>query len=161
MSDLYDADIESWSERQAELLRRVAAGERVNDQVDWRNVIDEVESAGRSERRSCESLLIQAFRHRLKIMAWPDSPEVPHWQEEVTIFQMDAARAFQEAMRGRPAGYLAVPGRLRHVMAGPADGAPPRVTRSGTRSRRMDRTGSGQPHGCAFPQSRDGGQWCG
>jgi hypothetical protein len=31
MSDLYDADIVVWSEAQAALLRRLAAGERVND----------------------------------------------------------------------------------------------------------------------------------
>ena len=36
----YDTDILIWSERQAALLRRVAAGERVNDQVDWENVIE-------------------------------------------------------------------------------------------------------------------------
>jgi hypothetical protein len=35
MSD-YDTDLLLWSERQAALLRRAAAGEQVNDQVDWR-----------------------------------------------------------------------------------------------------------------------------
>ncbi len=49
MNDLYEEDILTWSERQAELLRRLAAGERVNDQVDWQNVVEEVESVGRSE----------------------------------------------------------------------------------------------------------------
>ena len=58
MSDLYDEDVVTWSEQQAALLRRVAAGERVNDQVDWINIIDEVESlAGRkhvpAHPRSC------------------------------------------------------------------------------------------------------------
>lgn len=42
----YEADILLWSEHQAELLRRLAAGERVNDQVDWKNLIEEVESVG-------------------------------------------------------------------------------------------------------------------
>ena len=36
-------DILAWSKRQADLLRRVAAGERVNDQVDWGNVAEEIE----------------------------------------------------------------------------------------------------------------------
>jgi hypothetical protein len=31
MSDLYDTDVVAWSERQADLLRRMAGGERVND----------------------------------------------------------------------------------------------------------------------------------
>jgi hypothetical protein len=69
--------------------------------VDWQNVVEEVESVGRSELHRTESLLTQALRHRLKIMAWPNSPEVPHWQEAATLFQMDAARAFQESMRQR------------------------------------------------------------
>src|SRR6478736_600932 len=45
----YDTDILRGSERQAEPLRRVATGERVNDQVDWENVIDEVESVGNEQ----------------------------------------------------------------------------------------------------------------
>ena len=39
--DLYDDDILWWSEQQAELLRRVVAGERVNDQL-----VEEIESGG-------------------------------------------------------------------------------------------------------------------
>ena len=60
MSDLYDTDILTWSARQADLLRRVAAGERVNDQVDWTNVIEEVESVGQSQVDAVESLWTQA-----------------------------------------------------------------------------------------------------
>ena len=45
MSDLYDTDLVIWSERQAELLRRMAAGERVNDQIDWENVAEEIVQA--------------------------------------------------------------------------------------------------------------------
>jgi hypothetical protein len=124
MSDLYDEDILSWSERQAELLRRLAAGERVNDQVDWENVVEEVESVGRSELHRAESLLTQALRHRLKIMAWPSSPEVPHWQEEATLFQMDAARAFQESMRQRLDVAL-IYRRARHRFPQQIDRQPP------------------------------------
>ncbi|MDQ2804676.1 MAG: DUF29 domain-containing protein, partial [Pseudomonadota bacterium] len=41
MSDIYDADILSWSEQQAALLRQVAAGERVNEaDLDWLNIIE-------------------------------------------------------------------------------------------------------------------------
>jgi hypothetical protein len=124
MSDLYDDDILTWSERQAELLRRLAAGERVNDQVDWENVVEEVESVGRSELHRTESLLTQALRHRLKIMAWPNSPEVPHWQEEATLFQMDAARAFQESMRQR-LDLALIYRRARHRFPPQIDGQAP------------------------------------
>jgi len=42
-SDLYGEDIHLWSERQGELLRRLAAGEAVSDQVDWPHVVEEIE----------------------------------------------------------------------------------------------------------------------
>lgn len=125
MSDLYEEDILTWSERQADLLRRLAAGERVNDQVDWENVVEEVESVGRSELHRTESLLTQALRYRLKIMAWPDSREVPHWQEEVTLFQIDAARAFQESMRRR-LDLALIYRRALHRFPQQIDGQPPR-----------------------------------
>ena len=78
MSD-YDDDILLWSERQAELLRRMAAGERVNNQVDWENVAEEIESVGRTERRACESHLVQALLHDLKAEAWPLARDA-HWR---------------------------------------------------------------------------------
>jgi Domain of unknown function DUF29 len=46
---VYDTDILTWAERQADLLRRVGVGEPINDQIDWENVTEEVESVGRSE----------------------------------------------------------------------------------------------------------------
>jgi hypothetical protein len=46
MSELYETDILAWSRHQSDVLRRLAAGERVNDQVDWPNVIEEIESVG-------------------------------------------------------------------------------------------------------------------
>ena len=45
MNDLYDEDFVAWSERQAALLRRRAAGELVNDaEIDWTNVAEEIEA---------------------------------------------------------------------------------------------------------------------
>lgn len=52
----YDTDVLLWSERQAALLRRMGAGERVNDQVDWPNVAEEIESLGRSDKREMRSV---------------------------------------------------------------------------------------------------------
>jgi hypothetical protein len=58
VSDLCDEDILLWSEHQAELLRRLAAGEPVNERLDWANIIEEVESVGRSDLRAVQSLLV-------------------------------------------------------------------------------------------------------
>jgi Domain of unknown function DUF29 len=98
MGDLYETDIYEWSAHQAALLRRVAAGERVND-VDWPNIAEEIESVGKSELRSCRSLLTQAILHMLKAEAWPLSSYVPGWRAEAIRFRQDATDAFVPSMR--------------------------------------------------------------
>ncbi len=99
--DLYDRDILIWSEQQAELLRRLAVGERVNDAVDWTNLIEEVESVGRSEFHACRSLLAHAFVHLLKLRAWPGSQAAAHWRGEVVSFLTSARRRHTPSMRQR------------------------------------------------------------
>lgn len=102
MSALYDDDILLWSEGQVRLLRRLAAGERVNDSdLDWPNITEEIEAVGRSELRACESLLTQAVAHWLKQACWPASVETRHWREEEIRFRQEAADAFTPSMRQR------------------------------------------------------------
>jgi hypothetical protein len=101
MSD-YDTDILLWSERQADLLRRHAAGERINDaEVDWPNIIEEVIDVGRSTLRACRSQLLQALLDDLKATAWPQSREVPHWRSEAKVARINAADAYAPSMRQR------------------------------------------------------------
>ena len=98
---LYERDALAWAERQAALLRRVAAGELVNDAVDWAHVIEEVADVGLSELRACRSLLRQAMVHLLKLHAAPDSQAVEHWQGEVAGFLTEARDVFSPSMRQR------------------------------------------------------------
>ena len=101
MSELYDDDILLWSERQAKLLRRLAAGERVNDQVDWDNLVEEVEDVGRSQLSAVESLLFQALVHMLKAAAWPLSTDAPSWRGDARGFRAQARRRYAPSMRQR------------------------------------------------------------
>jgi Domain of unknown function DUF29 len=101
MSDLYDADILLWSERQAELLRLVAIGAAVNEAPDWPNIIEEIESVGSEQLHAVASLLVQALTHMLRAETWPLSREVPHWQAEARRFRGDAADRFAPSMRQR------------------------------------------------------------
>ena len=96
MSD-YDTDVVTWSERQADLLRRVAAGERVNDLVDWSNVVEEIESVGNEQRFAVRSLLINIMRHRLQIAAWPEASAVSHWRHEIDGWQVQVVRRLRRA----------------------------------------------------------------
>jgi hypothetical protein len=99
MGDLYDNDVVAWSERQADLLRRVAAGERINDLVDWPNVIEEVESVGQSQVDAVESLWTQAFLHDLKAEAWPLAIDVDKWRADARLFRRQARRKYRASMR--------------------------------------------------------------
>lgn len=101
MSDLYEEDVVLWSERQSELLRRVAAGEPVNEAPDWPNIIEEIESVGSEQRHAVESLLLRALIHMLKAEAWPLARDVPHWQAEARVFRSQARRRFVPSMRQR------------------------------------------------------------
>ena len=49
----YHTDILTWSEQQAGLLRRVGAGEPINDQVDWDHVVEEIETSGNTRSTKC------------------------------------------------------------------------------------------------------------
>ena len=101
MSDLYEADILLWSEHQRDLLRRVAAGEAVNETPDWPNIIEEVESVGREQLHAVESLLFQALVHMLKAKAWPDSRDAEAWLADARGFRVQARRRFVPSMRQR------------------------------------------------------------
>jgi hypothetical protein len=99
MSD-YDADILSWSERQAELLRRRAAGALVNDaELDWPNIAEEIADVGSNRLHAVESLLVQALRHMLKAEAWPLSLDAPSWRADAIDFRRQARRRFVPSMR--------------------------------------------------------------
>lgn len=124
MSDLYDADVVTWSERQAALLRRIAGGERVNDQVDWANVIEEVESVGQSQIDAVESLLTQAFLHDLKAAAWPAARDAENWRADARLFRRQAQRKYRASMQQR----IDIAGLYADALAGPPermDGQPP------------------------------------
>jgi hypothetical protein len=72
MDDLYDQDLVLWTEAQARALR-AAADAGWNAPIDWENVADEIESLGKSERRSLSSHIAIIIEHLLKLEASPAS----------------------------------------------------------------------------------------
>jgi uncharacterized protein DUF29 len=60
-NNLYEADFYAWTREQARLLR-----ERRFDDLDLENLVDEVESVGRSDKRQIESRLEVLMAHLLK-----------------------------------------------------------------------------------------------
>ena len=82
MSD-YETDLVTWADRQAVLLRRMAAGECVNDQVDWQNVAEEIEALGRSDRRELRNRVRTILVHLIKLQTSPASDPRAGWCETV------------------------------------------------------------------------------
>ena len=100
MSDLYEDDVVLWSERQAALLRRRAAGELVNEaEVDWPNIAEEIEDVGSNRLHAVESLLVQALQILLKAEAWPSSRDAPNWRADAIDCRLQARRRFVPSMR--------------------------------------------------------------
>ena len=81
---LYHSDPYAWSVEQSEALRN-----RDFSAIDWENVIEEIESVGRTEKRIWTSKCANTITHFLKIehakLATP--AEVEGWEDEVQRFR--------------------------------------------------------------------------
>lgn len=60
---LYDRDFYLWIQTTTQLLK-----ERRWENIDWENLIEEIESMGRSERKELKNRLIVTIEHLLKLM---------------------------------------------------------------------------------------------
>jgi hypothetical protein len=97
---LYERDVLAWSQHQADLLRRLGCGERVND-LDWTHLAEAIEDVGLSELHSVESYLNLILVHLLKLHAWPDNEACAHWRGEIVAFRNSANRRVAPSMRQR------------------------------------------------------------
>ena len=108
MSDLYDTDIAAWSNQQAALLRRMASGEQVNDQVDWGNVAEEIEDVAKRDRDRMYGALVTALTHLLK---WRFQPEMQSgaWRSAVVKARDRIAKLVKDSpsLRSYPVAVLA------------------------------------------------------
>ena len=73
MANLYESDFFAWTQDQATRLKQAAA-KRVNIDLDWKNLAEEIESMGGSERHEINNRLIELLFHLAKL-AW--SPDLP------------------------------------------------------------------------------------
>jgi len=79
---LYDEDFVVWSHEQAEGLRSVAR-EGSNQRLDWKNLAEEVESLGISEKRELRSQIQRIIRHLLKLEFSPATLSREGWIDSV------------------------------------------------------------------------------
>lgn len=96
MTKLYERDFLAWTEDQAEALRRRSVNE-----LDWENLLEEVESMGRQERNEMRSHLIVLLLHLLK---WGLQPQRRSRSWMLTILEQrrEAERQLEENPSLRP-----------------------------------------------------------
>jgi Domain of unknown function DUF29 len=96
---LYDDDIVTWAEQQAAALRELAAKPELSNVVDWENLIEEVETLGRSEWGGVASQIRNALAHILKGFCDPGSLSRDAWSIETGNFLDQARDDYRPSMR--------------------------------------------------------------
>ncbi|MEQ9549976.1 MAG: DUF29 domain-containing protein [Coleofasciculus sp. G3-WIS-01] len=83
-STLYHKDYHLWLETTIQQLRS-----REFTHVDWENLLDELESMGKNNRRAVKSLLTRLWEHLLKLRYWESEKEYNKnkWKSEITTFR--------------------------------------------------------------------------
>lgn len=84
MTNLYDRDFNLWIEQTHEDIKTGNF-----DAVDWKNLLEEIEDMGKSQKRSLESYLELLIAHILKLKYWEAEKErnQAHWRTEVINFR--------------------------------------------------------------------------
>jgi hypothetical protein len=91
---LYDTDYQLW-------LNQTVAQLKAQDlsQVDLENLIEEIESLGRSERHAISSYLMRLCEHLLKIKYWKSEREMclRGWKREVINFRLQIQEELEDS----------------------------------------------------------------
>lgn len=80
---LHDEDFVAWSKEQADALR-ASMRTGSNQSLDWKNLAEEVEGLGISERRELHSQVQRIIRHLLKLRFSPAAEPRRRWVESIS-----------------------------------------------------------------------------
>ena len=98
---LYDDDILLCSEQQAAALRALAGRRDLPNELDLANVVEEIETVGRSELGAAASFLRLILVHLCKLVLEPEAAARQHWIDEVARFHGDFRDRFTKSMAVR------------------------------------------------------------
>lgn len=90
----YERDFYQWTIEQSQALR-----EQNLEAIDWVNLIEEIESLGRSDYAKVSSWVMRIMQHKLKLdyVAIPDC--INHWSHEIKVWQIDVKRHISPSMK--------------------------------------------------------------
>ena len=96
---LHDKDYYLWLETTLEQLRNGQFSA-----LDLENLIEEIESMARSEKRSLESYLTRLFEHFLKLAYWQSEREynASHWRLEIANFRLEIKKLLRDSPSLKP-----------------------------------------------------------
>lgn len=96
---MYETDFVLWAEKTAQLLRS-----RAFEKVDWESVIEEIESLGRSDKRSLRSQVTRVMAHLLK-WEYQQSSRTNSWRLSITEGRFQIRQLLKDSPSLKP--YLA------------------------------------------------------
>ncbi|MEA5510923.1 DUF29 domain-containing protein [Crocosphaera sp. UHCC 0190] len=96
---LYDQDYQLWLEITLEQLRNSEYS-----QVDWENLLEEIEGMTRNDKRALKSLLTRLFEHFLKLAYWKSEREYNQagWEGEIQNFRVQIKELLEDSPSLKP-----------------------------------------------------------
>jgi len=94
LASLYEIDYQRWLSKTLAQLRS-----RNFDDLDLENLIEEIESLGKSEKRALSSYLMRLCEHLLKIQYWEAEREscLRGWKVEIRNFRLQISRILKDS----------------------------------------------------------------
>lgn len=98
-SSLYNTDYQLWLAQTVAQLQAKEFG-----QIDWDNLIEEIESLGKSDKRAMLSYLIRLCEHLLKVKHWKSEREAcfKGWVQEISNFRLEIALLLKDSPSLKP-----------------------------------------------------------
>ena len=93
MRDLYDTDFYSWTQKQAQLIRAGRLSE-----LDLENILEEIESMGRSDYRALQSRISSVLMYLLKWQHQSEKRRTGHsWERAIREQRKQSKRLLRES----------------------------------------------------------------
>jgi hypothetical protein len=96
LKTLYEKDTAAWSENQAAALRAAAQGGS-NQELDWENLAEEIESLRKQLRYALRSQIFRIIHHLVKLQYLPAVDPRHGWRRTIRSARMEIERIFEDS----------------------------------------------------------------